>query len=517
MKNISETFTLPKGLEDKYLTFLNDERYTEMAWLGGFGTAKSDCLITSIIKTGFDYPGCIMVLARDELVNLKRTTLVDLLAKAGHLIAHHNRTESVITWPGVQGHDGLVRQSQLYCFGLMTGDYVQKLKSLQPFRIFIDEGDKILEEMFDMCVLRLRQKVFHRETGKMGKNQVKIVANDEGNNWLWRRFVNKPHPGLEMTPEWVKRNVGIREELYSPNLINEDLFVGDLVGRDEKRYLVTGFTKDGLVELSGGGKPVPVDELDVILQRFCLYAFTHENKSLNRQNIMNARGVSGALREKYILGKVDTQTGLLFPEFDPQIHVLSEQVVPFEWRVVVGIDHGFDHPTAAVFVAVGRGGELIVFDEYAVRNLSPQEHAYSIKDKLSGYENVQFFADTQMWNVDPRNPGTIADDYVNAGLRPFNRANKNRELSIARIKDYLTPKSESIYQPAPKPRLFVTSNCSGVIKTLHNLSWDDFKGKRNDDLLDALRYALMAVYNASDRSVDVQAAIQPKPFYTWRN
>ena len=517
MKNVNETFTLPRGLEDKYLTFLTDERYTEMAWLGGFGTAKSDALITSIIKTGFDYPGCTMVLARDELVNLKRTTLVDLLSKAGHLIAHHNKTESVITWPAVQGHDGVSRQSNLYCFGLMTGDYVQKLKSLQPFRIFIDEGDKILEEMFDMCVLRLRQKVYHRESGKLGKNQVKIVANDEGNNWLWRRFVNKPHPGLEMNIQWVKRNVGIREELYNPQLPNEDLFEGDLVTRDGKRYLVTGFTDDGEVKLSGGKSAVNIKEVSVVLQRLCLYAFTHENKSLNRQNIMNARGVSSALREKYILGKVDTQNGLLFPEFDPQVHVIPEQAMPFEWRVIVGIDHGFDHPTAAVFIAMGRGGELIVFDEYAVRNLSPQEHAYAIQaEKLSGFENVQFYADTQMWNVDPRNPGTIADDYINAGLRPFNRANKNRDLSIARIKDYLTLKSESIYQPEAKPRLFVTSNCAGVIKTLHNMTWEEFRSKRNDDLLDALRYGIMAVYNASDRSSEVHASVQPRPFYTWR-
>lgn len=516
MRSVDETFTLPRGLESKYLTFLNDERFTEMAWLGGFGTSKSDCLITSIIKTGFDYPGSTMVLARDELVNLKRTTLVDLLLKGGHLMAHHNRTESVITWPGVTGHDGVSRQSQLYCFGLMTGDYVQKLKSLQPFRIFIDEGDKILEEMFDMCVLRLRQKVFHRETGKMGKNQVKIVANDEGNNWLWRRFVNKPHPGLEMSPEWVVRNVGIREELYSPRVIGEDLFVSDLVSRDAKRYLVKSFTEDGLVNLSGDGKPVDLKDLTVILQRLCVYAFTYENKSLNRQNLMNARGVSGALREKYILGKVDTQTGLLFPEFNSQVHVIATQTIPHDWRVVVGLDHGFDHPTAAVFLALGRGGELIVFDEYAVRNLSPQEHAWAIKDKLSGYENVQIFADTQMWNVDPRNPGTIADDYIDAGLRPFNRANKNRDVSIARIKDYLALKSESIFQPDAKPRLFVTSNCSGVIKSLHNLSWEDFNGKRNDDLLDALRYAIMAVYNTGSKSGDNEISLTPKPFYTWR-
>jgi len=515
MKNISETFSLPRGLEKKYMTFLDDERYTEMAWVGGFGTAKSDALITSIIKTAFDYPGATMVLARDELVNLKRTTLVDLLSKGGTLMEHHNKTESVITFPAIPDHNGVPRQSQLYMFGLMTGDYVQKLKSLQPFRIFIDEGDKILEEMFDMCVLRLRQKVYHRETGKLGKNQVKIVANDEGNNWLWRRFVGKPHPGMNMTSEWVKKHVGLREELYQPMEAGADLFVNDLVRFNEKRHIVESIEGDK-VFLTARKEPVEAKDVQVIIQRLALYAFTHENMSLNQQNLQNARGVSTALREKYILGKVDTQTGLLFPEFDPGVHVIPQDEIPFDWKVIVGIDHGFDHPTAAVGVAIGRQGELIVFDEYAARNLSPAENAYGILDMIGGYERIEFRADTQMWNVDPRSPGTIADDYINAGVRPLNRANKNRDLSIARLKDYLTARSTSIYEPDPKPRLFVMDNCSQVIKTLHYMQWDDFRAKRNDDILDALRYAVMAVYNMGDRAPEVAQAVQPKPFYTWR-
>lgn len=497
------------------MTFLSDERYTEMAWIGGFGTSKSDCLVTSIIKTGFDYPGCTMVLARDELVNLKRTTLVDLLAKGGNLIEHHNKTESVITWPAVPDHNGVPRRSQLFCFGLMTGDYVQKLKSLQPFRIFIDEADKILEEMFDMCVLRLRQKVYHRETGKLGKNQVKAVANDEGNNWLWRRFVGKPHPGFDMTRDWAKKNIGLREEPYQPQG-ERDIFEGDIVVKGEHRHLVEKVAENGMVKISGVDEPARIKDLTVILQRLCIYAFSEENLSLNQQNLANARGVSAAMRDKYILGKVDTQSGLLFPEFSPSVHVIPQEVVPYDWKVIVGIDHGFDHPTAAVAMALAPGGEIIIFQEYAQRNLSPAENAEGILEILEGHEQVRFKGDTQMWNVDPRSPGTIADDYQAAGVRPLERANKNRDLSIARIKDYLTPRAASLYQPDSKPRLYVMENCEKVIRTLHYMQWDDFNAKRNDDILDALRYAVMAIYNAGDQSKKIAAAAaNAKPFYTW--
>jgi len=303
--------------------------------------------------------------------------------------------------------------------------------------------------------------------------------------------------------------------LYQPMEAGADLFENDLVLYNQRRHFVQKL-KGSDVYLSGMKEPVEAKDVQVILQRLALYAFTHENLSLNQQNLQNARGVSTALREKYILGKVDTQTGLLFPEFDPGVHVIPEDTIPFDWKVIVGIDHGFDHPTAAVAVALGRNGELIVFDEYAARNLSPQENAGEILDMVGGFERIEFRADTQMWNVDPRSPGTIADDYINAGVRPLNRANKNRDLSIARLKDYLSLKSASIYDPEPKPRLYVMDNCSQVIKTLHYMQWDDFRGKRNDDILDALRYAIMAVYNMGDRATEVAHAVSPKPFYTWR-
>lgn len=512
-KNIHLKLTIPKGLEGKYMTFLDNEDFTEMAWLGGFGTAKTDCLVTSILKTAYDYPGCVMVLCRDELVNLKRTTMVDLLNKAPELIAHHNKTESVITFPEVPDHNGIPRASSLYCFGLMTGDYVQKLKSLQPFRIFIDEGDKILEEMFDMCVLRLRQKAYHRETGKLGKNQVKIVANDEGNNWLWRRFIGKNHPGKAMDPAWVQENVGIREELFLPKVPIQDVYPGDIAMWRGDRYIVRSVDDKGAF-LEGHPDRVRVDQLKIVIQRLAIYAFSHENKSLNAQNLKNARGVSAAMRAKYILSQVDTQTGLMFPEADPGVHFIPDQQVPYHWKVICGLDHGFEHPTACVAMTIDPSGDVIVFKEYEQANLSVPDNAENVAELMEGYQDVRFFADTQLWSVDPRRPGeNMANDYMRAGVKPLMRANKNRELSIARLKEYLTKRPASLWQPEEKPRLYVMDSCHRTKRTLLNMTWEQYRKKEGDDTLDALRYAIMAIYNAGRAAPISDVAGQaPRPF-----
>lgn len=487
--------TLPAGLEGKYLTFLREERYTEMAWLGGFGTAKTDCIVTGIIKDAYDYPGAVLVLLRDELVNLKRTTLADLLAKAPGLTAHHNRTESIVTFHPVKCADGTTRQTTLYCFGAMTGDYKQKLKSLQPFRIYIDEADKLHEEIIDMCVLRIRQKIRHATTGQLGKNQIKLVANDEGNNWLWRRFVGKPHPGMAMTPAWASEHVGIKEDVFQPTGTHE-VMVGDIALYDGVRRLVEGVSEEG-VQLAGLAESVSAVRCRIIGQRFCLYAFTHENKSLNQQNVGNARFVSDAMRRQYILGQVDTQSGLLLPEFNGVMHVIDDMPIPSEWRVTVGIDHGYSDPTAAVFLARDPYGTLFVFADYEQTHAGVPENAENMLEIIGGrHDHVRWVGDTQLWNVDPRSPGdTMAGDYVQAGVRPLVRANKQRQLSVDRLKGLLTFK-QGLHQAAPEARLYFMRSATKLIKRIDSITWDDFRASRNDHLIDALRYAVMDVSHA---------------------
>jgi hypothetical protein len=486
--------TLPEGLEGKYLTFLTDDRFTEMAFIGGFGTAKTDALVTSILRDAYEYPGATLVLCRDELVNLKRTTMADLLAKAPELTAHHSKTESIITFHPVQCADGVTRQSRLYCFGLLTGDYKQKLKSLQPFRVYIDEADKLLEEMHDMCVLRIRQKVYHRETGQLGKNQVKLVANDEGNNWVHRRFIGKPHPGLEMSEEWVRQNVGIKEDYFQPKTFN-DVMVGDIAVHEHVRRIVESVTPGG-VRMAGLAQTVDPQAIQVIGQRLCIYAFTRENQSLNQQNVGNARFVSEALRRQYILGQIDTQSGLLLPEFNTGRHVIDDFPIPYEWRVVVGIDHGFDHPTAGVAIAIDPWGSMFAFNEYLKSGASSSDNAQGILDLVGGRsERVRFVADTQLWNADPRRPSeSVATDYEREGVRPLIRANKQRQLSIDRLKQSLEFK-QGMYDPQPKAKLYVMRGCPRLIRSMDAMTWDRFNAGTDDDLIDALRYAVMDLYH----------------------
>ncbi len=58
-----------------------------------------------------------------------------------------------------------------------------------------------------------------------------------------------------------------------------------------------------------------------------------------------------AIREQYFEAKIDTKKGLIFPEFERQVHVVSapKRDIPRDLRAVVSVDHGLRHPTVALF------------------------------------------------------------------------------------------------------------------------------------------------------------------------
>jgi hypothetical protein len=110
-------------------------------------------------------------------------------------------------------------------------------------------------------------------------------------------------------------------------------------------------------------------------------------------------------------------------------------------------------------------------------------------------ERVRFVADNQLWNADPRRPSeSVATDYEREGVRPLIRANKQRQLSIDRLKQSLDFK-QGMYDPQPKAKLYVMRGCPRLIRSMDAMTWERFNAGTDDDLIDALRYAVMDLYH----------------------
>lgn len=534
--NEAHELTLAAGpIADKQELFALTEDYLEVCYLGTMGAAKTRGLCIGIARDVTDYPGCRIFLCRDELATLKKTTLETLLLvlKQAGLNPDYNKNDAVIS---VKSGDEV---SRVFCFGLNSGDFREKLKSFEPFRIYIDEAHAIGEEKLNFAIFRQgRQEVYHKDsyrtrieqgiaegrfkgyeegmkhfriTGEQlgeharGRGYVKYVSNDLGNDWIWGRMVNpkgdKPHPdSSNMTPEqfvkWVHENIGVTE-LFIPPEMGPRLRVGSLVRlKDGRAAEVLRVHPDhALVDSGDAQELILKSEATLVIERLCIYGFSLENQSLSDENVEGFWLADERSRNQYLYGLTDVQTGKMFPMFNAKTHVIAQCAVPESWWVWVGLDYNVD-VVSAVFVTENPNGELVIFDEYEGFEGAAAVHASEIINRVDHpWERVRVYYDSSMNERDPLDPSkTVAKIYEQAGLRRMRLANKERGYGAQHMRELLSVNYEPGY--APKPKLWVMDNCQAVIRGtessagLMNFTWEDYRHKRKDHMMDALRYAL---------------------------
>lgn len=542
MSDVGLTYAAgPAGVKQKF--FAENENFTEIGMLGGFGSGKSRALSMSILFDVLNYPGCRIALTRSEAILLKKSTLetfFGVLRQAGLREGREGGSGDYYHFK----NDAMIEfyvgdtPSRVYYFGLNTGDYKEKLKSFEPFRFYVDEASEVDEDKVVFGLIRCRQDVYHRlsfedrinaliksgeipsfEAGlkhfgigiedigrhQRGRNLVKYVANDEGNNWIWKRLVNpygdKPHPNSdEMRPEqfveWAHKNVGVTEFYITPDQ-SPRFRIGNIVElRDGRTAEIVRLKDDtATVNLGGTTEVHSTVGMTLVLERLCIYLFSLENHSLSDDNVENFYYASKQLRDQYLHGLVDVKTGRMFPEFSVETHVVPFQEIPSHWRVWVGIDYNIDIATA-VFVGESPVGDLVLFDEFEGYSGNPFTNASEILGKIDHpWERVSLYYDNSMDHRDPLNPAkTVAQVYRDAGLQGMRPAVKNRDYGVQVVKELLAVRQEPGFKPRPK--LWVMESCRSLIygneqnKGFLNMEWEDFRLKRLDHLMDSLRYAL---------------------------
>jgi len=93
----------------------------------------------------------------------------------------------------------------------------------------------------------------------------------------------------------------------------------------------------------------------------------------------------------FYLGQFARPEGLVYQEFDPAKHVVEPFRIPAGWRRIIGIDFGYNNPTAAIWLAVNPDGVVYAYREYYQRNKLPQESGQEIK-RLSQDERIELAA-----------------------------------------------------------------------------------------------------------------------------
>lgn len=228
-----------------------------------------------------------------------------------------------------------------------------------------------------------------------------------------------------------------------------------------------------------------------------------------------------------------TRGDAVYPEFDPDLHVLDDDDPRLKARApveyIAGMDFGWRSETVVLLASTDHKGTLLIEREHAARQLTIHDHIARIRSWIA--EGATDVHDPSLgptsglaWiGIDPA--GTSTNDQTGksnaAILRSHNlrvlihrlKVRPGLQLVRARLAPALVPDSFPIMvngrHIAPTPRLFVHARCTRLIECLTRYRYptsdptaEPSKTDGFDHACDALRYLVVAL----DHSQPVSAS-----------
>lgn len=231
---------------------------------------------------------------------------------------------------------------------------------------------------------------------------------------------------------------------------------------------------------------------------FCLEMSTYDNPHLSKNVIQEIeKDCTEDEKEMRFFGKYIQFSGLVYKEFDRNIHIVKPFPIPRHWKKYRSIDHGINNPTACVWLAVNEKDEYFVYDEYYQTDKTVSENAQIIKS-ITGGDNIEWTTiDPSTNNRDAITNTSIREEYRKHGV--FTKAERTEKMSgINTIKQLLMNNAST-----GRPRLFFFDTCYATLKEMQRYRWKKYRGKEDvnaseepqkvlDHALDALRYLVMS-------------------------
>jgi phage terminase large subunit len=221
--------------------------------------------------------------------------------------------------------------------------------------------------------------------------------------------------------------------------------------------------------------------------RFTTLDIPYINKDLVEQA---KKDLSDAMFKQEYLASFEKFEGLIYPDFSEEKHVRSTPTSITD-IFFVGLDVGWNHPTAGVLMKEDKERNLFVVDEFREQHLTPDMISNHLNSML--IRNELDMDKVEMFVIDPSSKGTqqssgqsIMDQLREEGWG-FIPGDNDVMAGINRITRLI---KEDRFYVAPRCTMFVEE-----INNYHWKQWDEEKdGYRNrpfklaEDLMDATRY-----------------------------
>jgi hypothetical protein len=239
---------------------------------------------------------------------------------------------------------------------------------------------------------------------------------------------------------------------------------------------------------------------------------SYDNPYIPKQEIDNAKKelTEDTFAQEY-MADFRKYTGLVYKEFNREIHVIEPFQIPETWGLYRGIDFGSTNPTAVLWIAVDNDENIFVADEYYETGQTIDYHAGRINSNQLSSRVSTTFGDPSgaQWITEFRTRGVfITKATKETGQSEQGWVRYGIEKVAERLKPQLGHEVPILIKYGvnqAKPSLFVFNHCTHLIAEFETYRWKeksvtqaqdlnepDVPEKANDHAMDALRYFIVS-------------------------
>lgn len=398
---------------------------------GSVGSGKSLPICQKIFMFGLIYPGNRILLCRKESTSLKASTLVTLLEQV-------IPSEMIVSYDKVEGIIKFRTQVPGITSSIVLSGLDKKADNNYPTKIGSTEYGAIAVDE----ISELSEEDFQALSSRL---RYKIPR---------KTFLICKRAGFY--PEWLTY------EMFDEQMVRQMFGATNPEGPTHFLYRMFFEEKD--------------EDREVICSS------VYENPYADKKYIKALEStLTGLRRERLLYGKWVQAEGIIYDCFENDKNVidinLSADLMKYKY-FFGGADSNFPLPRAGLICATTTD-EVHILDEFYQEGTHPEDLGQWFSDFGTHYKNtIDVFHD-------PSDPEAIV------------KINAYPGVTCDKAMNPVLPGIDVVYRYLETGKLKVSSKCKTVIRHLQSYKWkkDEQPDKRDDHLMDALRYAIFTYEN----------------------
>lgn len=441
----------------------------------GFGSGKTLTLGLCAVQESLTYANNYGIIARKDLQELKSTTLKDFFEICPpEVIKSHDKLNKVITF---------VNGSQIYYMNLdLAREAERKIKSLNLGFVCIDQIEEINDTIFLALQGRLRRQNSSRK--------LYATCNPAGHDWVWDRWKKEPFE------QYCRNQMITLEDAEAICNVIAQRVVGTAYTELSKA------SKDEREEYIYGEFNIKKSIVKTLYEKWqygLVEATTMDNRFLPPDYVDSLLQYPENWVKRFVYCSWDDFKGIVYSEFNEKVHVKPAAEIRAnieEYNHFIALDYGYRNPTGVIFAYTDYDNKLYIYNEIYQSGLLVSEICDMIK------QNPYWQKATLL--IDPSTKRTestgraILDDFYEQGL-------------------YFTPADNDVLQGILKVnemfkanKIAIGNNCYHLIDEIGKYKWKELRPsmhttnlaeapvKKDDHLMDALRYLINEMYATTD-------------------